>query len=82
MMAEFSKMATINVKKLAQDFAKHDELFGTYAVVWVNNKVYFHVHVKKVFKNDHVFTIKSQIRFFRKLELEPEFFSQNVLLIN
>lgn len=31
MMAEFSKMATINVKKLAQDFAKHDELFGTYA---------------------------------------------------
>jgi len=33
MMAEFSKMATINVKKLAQDFAKHDEVFGTYAVV-------------------------------------------------
>ena len=32
MMAEFSKMATINVKKLAQDFAKHDELFGNYPV--------------------------------------------------
>lgn len=32
MMAEFSKMATINVKKLAQDFAKHDEQFGIYPV--------------------------------------------------
>ena len=32
MMAEFSKMATINVKKLAQDFAKHDERFGNYPV--------------------------------------------------
>jgi hypothetical protein len=32
MMAEFSKMATINVKKLAQDFAKHDERFGNYPI--------------------------------------------------